>query len=218
LIGDPRSPVIIGGRPRLRRKENRRAMHGEDTQRRKRAPETSAPAPGTLGAPSAWVFLVGCTPAEPTPLPQANKSSTGREEGSAANQVRRRQRRVEDWSGRPVHRRVGRKAAAGQKGRPGTRLRRIASGRMPLEVLRPAPRQGRVEPTRIEVGRRHRTHGLSRGERGRDSGSRQSGNVACGRCTRPNQQTGSEATSPARRESAFWRHGLWRPKGVQKVK
>jgi hypothetical protein len=54
---------------------------GEKRRRRRRLP----PAPGTFGAPSAWVFLIGCTPAEPTPLPQAIKFSTQPREGSQRN-------------------------------------------------------------------------------------------------------------------------------------
>jgi len=53
-------------------------MAEEASESRRRRPRP--PAPGTFGAPSAWVFLVGCTPAEPTPLPQANKGSTRPEE------------------------------------------------------------------------------------------------------------------------------------------
>jgi hypothetical protein len=54
---------------------------GVKRQRRRQLP----PALGTFGAPSAWVFLIGCTPAEPTPLPQANKFITQEQEDRRRN-------------------------------------------------------------------------------------------------------------------------------------
>src|SRR6266571_7837952 len=84
----------------------------------------------------------GCTPAEPDSA-SPGMTSIHREFGVAEEinriRVERRFRRVEDWSGRPdVVSGCAVSATVEEKGRPGTRLRRIASGRKQTQVLRPA--------------------------------------------------------------------------------
>jgi len=108
-----------------------------------------------LGTPSAWLFLVrlhACRAG--LRFTRQNQYTLCCPNGLKENKrirVERRFRRVEDWSGRPdASSGWAPVATVEEKGRPGTRLRRIASGRKQNQVLRPK------RPTRIEGRRRHR--------------------------------------------------------------
>lgn len=104
-----------------------------------------------FGTPSAWLFLVRLHACRAglrfTRFTSLHAITVA---GKVEIAKERPFRRVEDWSGRPDEVSGVRHATVEEKGRPGTRLRRIASGRKQTQV------HGPMRPTRIEGSRRHR--------------------------------------------------------------
>jgi len=93
-----------------------------------------------LGTPSAWLFLVrwhacraGLRFTRHKSIARGQATGPSRQEHLRGTTFRR----VEDWSGRSFTVPSGVIATECQKGRPGTRLRRIASGRIQTQVHRP---------------------------------------------------------------------------------
>ena len=105
-----------------------------------------APANLRLRGPAPWVrrrpgySSSGCTPAEPdSASPGTASIAPARAPGKhRENLVKRRFRRVEDWSGRPLPKPGGSSDRRGSEGSSRSGLRRIACERKQLQVFGPS--------------------------------------------------------------------------------